>query len=299
MKYIHAQLRGGLGNQLFIYAHAKSIALAQNRKLVLDIYSGFAKDKMYKRSYELAKFDISPDFIIEDDSSLFSRKLLKKVSIILSKFLARKLKFFLYETSLAFNPLLVGCGSGQKHLYIDGYWQSEKYFDNYKEVIFAELRSLLNGIEHFENITSAMTFDNSVSVHVRKFVDDASGFANNLDVEYYKRAFEVIEHKIVSPVYYIFSELGAIRDDIKDYFVTKNCIFVSDLSDNLTSEVDFYLMTRCTHHIIANSTFSWWAAWVGEQGTSESIIVAPKIYIDNGPASWGFEGLIPQRWVQR
>ena len=298
MKYVHAQLRGGLGNQLFIYAHAKSISLAQNRKLVLDVYSGFFKDKLYERSYELAKFNITPDFIIEDDSSLFSRKILKKFLIILSKFLEKKSKFFVYESSLAFNPLLVGCGSRKKHLYIDGYWQSEKYFDNYKEVIFDEFRSFLNGNEYFENIPSAMGFDNSVSVHVRKFVDDASDFANNLDVEYYKRAFKVIEDKILSPVYYIFSEPGAIKNDIKDYFVAKNCTFVSDLSDNLTSEVDFYLMTRCTHHIIANSTFSWWAAWVGEQKCSESIIVAPKIYIDNGPASWGFDGLIPNRWLQ-
>jgi len=298
MKYVYAQLKGGLGNQLFIYARAKSIALAQNRKLVLDIYSGFAKDKIYKRSYELAKFDISPDFIVEDDSSLFSLKLLKKISMILSKFLPRKYKFFLNETTLAFNPFLIDAGSRQKHLFIDGYWQSEKYFESYKAVIFQELRSLLNGIEPFENITSTMTFDNSVSVHVRKFVDDASDFANNLDVEYYKRAFTVIENNVESPVYYIFSEPGAIREDIKDYFVAKNCIFVSDFSGNIAAIDDFCFMSRCTHQIIANSTFSWWAAWIAEQGPYESIIVAPQIYIDNGPASWGFEGLTPDRWMQ-
>jgi len=55
-------------------------------------------------------------------------------------------------------------------------------------------------------------------------------------------------------------------------------------------------MAKCRHHVIANSTFSWWSAWIGEKSVSKSIVIAPKIFIDDGPASWGFEGQIPDRW---
>ena len=140
--------------------------------------------------------------------------------------------------------------------------------------------------------------ENSVSVHVRKFVDHNSKFNNNLDLNYYEEAFKIIENKIDHPIYYIFSEPGAIKEKIKNFFISKNCVFVCDLYENLTSDIDFFLMARCRHHIIANSTFSWWSAWIGEKSVSKSIIIAPKIFIEDGPASWGFTGQIPDRWLK-
>lgn len=297
MKYIYTQLKGGLGNQLFIYSHAKSLALSQNRKLILDIHSGFANDHKYNRTYELEKFSVTPDFIIKDSTSLFSYKILKKISKWVSKILPNKYKFFIEESNLAFNSKVSSYGAMQNHLYIDGYWQSEEYFSSYRNLIFRELDSspVLN--EQIDKISINIKKSNSISVHIRKFVDHVSDLPNNLDVDYYRKAFETIDSQVSNPIYYIFSEPGAINAEVKDYFKSRNSIFINDIADNISAEIDFHMMKECKHHIIANSTFGWWAAWMGEQGNQHAIIIAPKIYINDGPASWGFDGLIPERWI--
>jgi len=297
MKYIYTQLKGGLGNQLFIYSHAKSLALSQNRELILDIYSGFANDHKYNRTYELEKFSVTPDFVIKDSTGLFSYKILKKIFKWVSKILPNDYQFFIEESNLAFDSMVSSYGFKQKYLYIDGYWQSEDYFSSHKKLISSELKSLPKLNKEIDMISINIKNYNSISVHVRKFVDDASKLPNNLDIDYYRNAFEAMDSQVSNPVYYIFSEPGAINAEVKDYFKSRNSIFINDIADNITAEIDFYLMKECKHHIIANSTFGWWAAWLGEQENKQAIIIAPKIYIDDGPASWGFEGLIPERWI--
>lgn len=298
MKYVYAQLKGGLGNQLFIYAHARSISLNQNRKLVLDTFSGFINDDKYKRTYELDKFCISPDYIISDDKSVFSRKVFKIVSLVLSKCLPKSFKFYLAESSLEFDRVWLDCGIRSKYLYIDGYWQSEKYFSSIKEVIYNEFQLSTKVNEEVFTVGQALRESNSVSVHVRKFVNDSSKYSNNLNMDYYERSFQLIDEKIDDPTYYIFSEPNAIDGKLRAYFSNKSCIFIDDVVSNLTTENEFYLMSKCNHYIIANSTFSWWSAWLGEQSSKKSIVVAPKIFIDKGPSGWGFDGLIPDRWIK-
>jgi len=298
MKYLYAQLKGGLGNQLFIYAHARSISLSQNRKLVLDTFSGFINDDKYKRSYELDKFCISPDHLISDDKSMFSRKVLKKLSLSFNKFLPKDMKFYLSESSLEFDRALLDCGIRSKYLYIDGYWQSEKYFVAIKQVIYNEFQLSKNINEEFLALRYTLRESNSVSVHVRKFVNESSTYPHNLNLDYYKRSFQLIEQQIDDPTYYIFSESDAVDRKLRDYFNNKSCIFINDVFRNLTTEIEFHLMSKCNHHIIANSTFSWWSAWLGEQYFKKSIVLAPKIFIDKGPSGWGFDGLIPERWIQ-
>ena len=298
MKYIYAQLKGGLGNQLFIYAHAKSISVNQNRKLVLDTFSGFINDEKYKRTYELDKFCISPDNLISNDKSMFSRKFIKRISLFLSKCLPKSTKFYLAESSLGFDSGLLDCGVQSKHLYIDGYWQSEKYFESIKEIIYNDFQLRVQVSEEIVTLGQALRESNSVSVHVRKFVNGSSNYPSNLNMDYYERSFKLIEQKIDNPIYYIFSEPNAIDSKLRVYFSNKSCIFIADLASKLTTENDFYLMSKCNHYIIANSTFSWWSAWLGEQSSKTSIVIAPKIFIDTGPSGWGFHGLIPDRWIQ-
>ena len=298
MKYVYAQLKGGLGNQLFIYAHAKSISVKQNRKLVLDTFSGFINDEKYKRTYELEKFCISPDNLISNDKSMFSRKRFKRIFLFLSKCLPKSSKFYVAESSLGFDSALLGCGVRSKHLYIDGYWQSEKYFEAIKEIIYNDFQLRIQVSEDIVTLGQSLRESNSVSVHVRKFVNDSSNYPNNLNMDYYERSFKLIEQKVDNPIYYIFSEPNAIDSKLRAYFSNKSCIFIADLASKLTTENDFYLMSKCNHYIIANSTFSWWSAWLGEQSSKTSIVVAPKIFIDVGPSGWGFDGLIPDRWIQ-
>ena len=216
----------------------------------------------------------------------------------LNRYLPKDIKFYLSESSLEFDKALLDCGVRSKHLYIDGYWQSEKYFESIKDIIYNEFQLSAKVNEEFLALGHTLRESNSVSVHVRKFVNDSSKYPHNLNIDYYQRSFQFIEQKITDPTYYIFSESDAIDSKLKAYFSNKSCIFMNNVSPNLTTEIEFYLMSKCNHHIVANSTFSWWSSWLGEQSNKKSIVVAPKIFIDEGPSGWGFDGLIPERWIQ-
>ena len=167
-----------------------------------------------------------------------------------------------------------------------------------KQIIYSDLQLRVQLCEEVLTQGRAMQGSNSVSVHVRKFVEDSSTLQNNLDIDYYERSFKLIRQRINKPIFYIFSEPNAIDSKLKAYFINNSCIFIADLASKLSTENEFYLMSKCNHYIIANSTFSWWSAWLGEQSSPKSIVIAPKVFIDKGPSAWGFDGLIPDRWIQ-
>ena len=299
MRFLYVQLKGGLGNQLFIYAFAKALAERQRRGVVLDVDAGFVKDKLYRRSYELDNFGISPDGFVERSKGVFASRILKRLFVLVNMIMPRQLMFYVSEPNLKFDGRWLTAGRWQKYLYVDGYWQSESYFTHISEELSVEL---LDGLEcSLDNIPDALegiSQSNSVSVHVRKFVESQSEFMNNLSVDYYKRAFRHIEDRVVEPTYYVFSEAGIIGTELEEFFKSKNCIFISDNLSNSSAIYDFRLMTMCCNHIIANSSFSWWAAWLSEKRYGRSVVVAPDVVINEGPSQWGFPGLLPDRWIR-
>jgi len=133
-----------------------------------------------------------------------------------------------------------------------------------------------------------------VAVHVRWFdVPSSAGAGNALEM-YYRRAIAFVEERIETPYYFLFSDFPAAAREKLDLPVDR----VTCVSHNKGDEgayADLWLMSRCKHFITANSTFSWWGAWLG--GSGPRTVVTPDLHT-SGKAAWGFPGLIPLGWVR-
>jgi hypothetical protein len=245
---------GGLGNQLFIFAFSKSLSLSSNSLLFIDNYSGFIYDS-YKRKYLLNNFLIRIPRI--NIFLLFYFKFLNKYKIISNKviFIKEKDSRCIESSLLNFNPTATVT-------FFEGYWQSYKYFNKYSDQIRNSL-NIDNLPVSIEVKLQALKIKNteSVAIHVRRLE-----YEDKLNINYYHNAIDLFKNlKFIK--FYIFS------DDIewcKLNFSSNEFVFITN-----NSEIeDFYLMTKCNSFIIANSSFSWWAAWLSESESKK--VIAPK-----------------------
>jgi len=260
---IIVKIIGGLGNQLFQYATARAIAYKNNDVFFLDI-EGF-------KNYNLRKFRLNLlQLYIEfaDKKNIYKlrgydglwRKILNKlnIDIIRPKTYYKEKIFCSFEESVFYF----------KNIYLDGYWQNEKYFYDIKNILQKEIvpkKLSLDAQRYLHQIQK----NNSISIHVRRGdYLKLKHIYKILDTEYYKKAIKIIESKISNPHYFIFS------DDIE---WCKNNLGIEGTYVYNTKDIeDLYLMKNCKHNIICNSTFSWWAAWLNENKVK--IIITPKIW---------------------
>ena len=295
MKII-VRVKGGLGNQLFCYAAARQLAIKFNAELVIDNVSGFSRDFQYKRRYQLSNFCIECRMATDKERlepfSRFRRRIHKYLSENYSRYSGLYLAENNFETDdriLDFEPI-DGC-------YIDGLWQNEKYFKDITDIlrndlIFLEPKDPLN-----IDMQVAMQESNSVGLHVRWFEVPGASAVNNISLDYYNRAIDVIEKKVKNPKYFIFSDNpdAAIK---KLGLENQNTVLVDHNIGDLAAYSDMWLMTNCKHMIIANSTFSWWGAWL-IQGV-DKVVVYPNLAqenIANNKVPWNLTGLQPKGWI--
>lgn len=285
---------GGLGNQLFCYAAGRRLALANEAELVIDDVSGFAMDFVYQRRYALEPFNIKARKATPGERfeplSKFRRRLAKFVASR-KPFAQRK---YLQQDGVDFDPRLLNF-KVEGDVYVDGYWQSEDYFKDVEDVIREDLRITPPGDEANREMSELIRSSNAVGVHVRWFEEAqavGAGSKYNLNAGYYRRAMQWIEARVDAPHFFVFSDNPeAARQSlgIGEYDMT--CVGHNRKEE--TAYVDLWLMSQCKHFIIANSTFSWWGAWLSE--FPDSMVVAPELNVE-GMAAWGFEGLLPSRW---
>ncbi len=287
---IIVKLQGGLGNQMFQYAAGRRLAHLLGMDLKLDI-SGFEKDPL--RNYALGAFNIVEHFASPDEVlSLSSEKLgmiARLTKRVLSAFsgLAR---LHGKELNSHFDK---GIRSVSENVYLNGYWQSEKYFLDIEDIIRKEFtvkyQQTGKNLELYRNIASY----ESVSIHVRRGDYVTSPSANKilgvLDSDYYKRAIERLNKMLKEPQFIVFSdEPELVFDNLKLQCPT---IVVAHNGQEKCYE-DMRLMSQCRHHIIANSSFSWWGAWLNPR--KDAKIFAPKYWReDKNDES---KDLIPKTW---
>ena len=300
-KKIIVLLKGGLGNQLFTYACARAIALRNNAELVLDSVSGFKNDSLYKRTFALNDFNVSGRL-----SSYFERKeplgrIRRSLSRRLSSNKPLSAKRFIQQVGVNFDPDLLCLRLQEGATYFDGFGQSELYFDDIQDVIFNDFsmhcRQEIGDIELSKKIAKNKS---SVGIHYRWFDDNNA--LSNISLDYYTKAINKIALNVKSPTFYIFSDnplrtKEKIRPLLKRY---EHVFMENNLSTDKASR-DFWLMRHCSHFIIGNSTFAWWAAWLGEyRDRTATIVIAPALSIDPSISStaWGFYGLLPDRWLK-
>lgn len=283
-----AQLLGGLGNQLFQYAAARRIAWAHNAPLKLDV-SGF--EHYGRRTYALRAFNIIEEFASAADvASVRGAGLGRRLRQGAERLLPYRRRRWLLERHYHFDPEVLGAGS---HVYLEGYWQSEKYFKDIEDIIRSEFTVKTTIGAAGEAIAAEIHSTESVSVHVRRgdYVDDpvVRRVHGPCTEEYYRAAMSHMVGKTATPAFFLFSDdAGAALEDIRSEYPMR----LASRQGRRNDYEDFWLMTQCKHHIIANSSFSWWAAWLGSH--PGKVVVAPRRWVNTEELDT--RDLIPEGW---
>jgi len=286
------RLFGGLGNQLFIYAAARRMALANHAELVLDDVSGFVRDHVYQRQYQLEHFNIPcRKATAAERLEPFSR-LRRALKRKWNQRLPFEQRTYLMQEGIDYDPRLLQF-KPQGTVYLIGYWQSEDYFKDVAATLRQDLQ--IKPPTDSANLALAERIRNctGVALHVRFFDELHAAGIYNAPGDYYTHAIEAMERLVPAAHYFLFSDQpDAARAIIPlpDARVT----LVAHNQGDTQAYADLWLMTLCRHFIIANSTFSWWGAWLA--ASTEKIVIAPGFEQRTGNG-WGFAGLLPARWI--
>jgi Glycosyl transferase family 11 len=258
---IITKIQGGLGNQMFQYAYGRSLSYKYNTDFYLDI--SFYKNQFSEtiREFELDKFSNTYTYV--------------NIPVLNNYHIHRIQDSFSYQEHLV---------SSYTHYYLDGYWQSEKYFKINSDIIrndFSPSNDMISKLNKKPLIDT-----NTVSMHIRRtdYVK-SNGYHPVQDIEYYKKALDIIgEYDYI----FVFS------DDMqwcKDNLPFNNMVFMSDFS-NLE---DLYLMSMCKNNIIANSSFSWWGAWLNNNPNKK--VIAPNKWFGE-KTGIDESDIIPETWIK-
>ena len=285
---------GGLGNQMFQYAfclalnhNGKKTSISFSNFLYYNHHSGFNLCQAFKIRLSfplnlLNYFLLNGEFLYKNRiAAFFLRNLIqgyqrKRYGIYKEK------KECVYDRDV-FNQ--------HSKLFI-GIWQVEEYFNNIKDLVLREFDFNVPEDNKNREIIEKINNSNSVSIHIRRGDYLNNDWVNLLGVikgtTYYTNSISYIENKVSNPHYFIFS------DDIqwaKDNLKLTNCTYI-DHNKGRDSYIDMYLMSLCKNNIIANSTFSWWGAWLNKN--QDKIVIMPVRWINREHCG----GIFPQKWVK-
>jgi hypothetical protein len=292
-------LRGGLGNQMFQYAFAVHLAKKNNTSIIIDTV--YLQDRTPRRDFTYRNYDLD----IFKLTPCFSRlsRIASKVPIPIlwlgMDVAMNKIenlvgtKKLLHEKNKKFDNSVIA--TAYKNVCIIGYWQSEKYFkENSDEVRKAfQFKTLLDGeaIQVGEKIQTK----NSVALHVRrgdyitkKVIKDMG----ETSISYYQDAIKYIAQHVNNPEFFIFSDdIEWCREHINLSFPTT---YIEPSLAGPKASHHLQLMSLCKHNIIANSSFSWWGAWLNKN--PHKIVIAPKKWY--AYSREGEDDIIPQEWLK-
>ncbi len=294
------RLKGGLGNQLFCYATARRLAWANDAELVLDAVTGFKYDHLYRRTYALGAFRVpvrlaTPGEQMEPFGRI-RRLIARKFSE--SKPLAQRR--YIQQVGVDFDPGIVSLRLQEGTTYFDAFGQSERYFADIRAQLAQDL--VMMDPTDQDNLAMAAQIESteSVALHVRWFDAGDAVHSSNISQAYYAQALSLLLARIPKAHFFLFSDrpekavmlLAPLMGNRPFTLVEHNV-------KGGNAQADFWLMRQCRHFIIGNSTFAWWAAWLGEQHHSGAQVFAPSRNVDpeHSVTAWGFSGLLPERWT--
>lgn len=290
-------LRGGLGNQLFQYASARAIAARHGLHLALDAFTGFEND-CYKRRYELSEFNVQAE-VIDREEALFVRRRHNLQGQLWWRI--EHLSVLLRGTywMRAFTAVL-GMGIGRwSDLYLNCYLQSYHYFDDIAPLLRCELTLSRELRPNKKDLAAAISPSNSVAVHVRSprglSADGAvvrpELASSHLSIEYYRSALADLASRVGAVQTVIFSDTVRIPPTWIEALGSPALVVAGTGADACD---DLVLMSLCRHHVIANSTYSWWGAWLGPQ--ADTLTYAPRRWFLTGRPG-AVKDLYPRQWI--
>lgn len=292
------KFNGGLGNQMFQYAFALALAKKFGSSPILD-FSWFRDVKYHTlvvpRKFELGVFNTQIEVAAKEDlvnvrRPDFSSKIKNSLAKMFPKFF--NVNYVSEKHTFCFDKKLLNC---PHYFFYDGYFQNEKYFKSLREDLLKDF-SLKESFAQLnapnQNILNQIKNTNSISLHIRRGDYISLEHVNNThgicSLEYYKKAIDYITSKIKNPHFYIFSDdINWVKENLKiDYPYT-----IVDFNQG-KSYCDLELMRNCKNNITANSSFSWWAAWLNEN--PEKIVISPKKWLAKKQKC----DIVPKEWVK-
>lgn len=298
-KRLIAQIKGGIGNQLFCYASARRLAFVNDAELVVDAISGFSSDHLYKRKYSLDIFHIdAPKASMGQRMEPFGR-LRRGIKRRLNMMLPLSRRRYIIQKGVQFDPKILSLRLQKGDTYFDGFGQSEDYFSDIESIIRNDLVFCPPLDDQNQKASTAIQSSNSVAIHVRWFNPGNKDSSDHLALQYYQDAISRMIAVVNNPHFFVFSDQMAITSQLLGSILSQHSVtYVEHNDSEEMAYADLWLMSQCKHFIIANSTFSWWGAWLGEK-RGISRIYAPGKYINPNQSvtAWGFDRLIPDRWA--
>ncbi len=288
---------GGLGNQMFQYAFGKNISTKYGFELNLETF-------LYKKN----NFKYLCKNIIKIIIAIFAKEsVAKKIKEIGQNKRQYNLKYFELDnktkkikkshlpvikeqTEFCFDPTLVKNSDNFSYL---GYFNNEKYFSEISDIIRNDFKLKKEYSDRLpQELVEKIDKNTSVSVHIRRgdYINNKNinQYHGTCDVAYYLRATKFLKDKLPNPIFFIFSDdIGWCKDNLN---LGPETVFISGLKNY----EDLILMSKCKHHIIANSTFSWWGAWLNP--SLEKIVIAPKKWLNNPKIDTNT--IIPDNWIR-
>ena len=288
-----SQILGGLGNQMFQYAAGRALSLAVEQTFLLDL-RGFTNYALHN-GFELDRVFAAP---VKVATAGDVRNMLGwRSPALVGKVLKRIQSPFLHGPRLAIEPHFnywSGLRTGGTKRYLMGYWQSEMYFKDYAETLRSDFNFKIPLDETNRNIAQRIQHSNAVSLHVRRgdYITHTPNakILSTCSLDYYNQAIDYISKRVDSPHFFLFS------DDMEWVKASLDIPFEKTYIEHnrgADSYRDMQLMHMCRHHVIANSSFSWWGAWLNPY--PDKLVVAPKTWFSDGKVD---DDLIPREWIR-
>jgi hypothetical protein len=289
------KLQGGLGNQMFQYAFGKAISIKLSSPLYFD--NSFFKleesSHFSNRHYNLDVFPFHINLLSKNKISNFINP--NPIQRLLNKLNLNRKDVF-KEITLEFSERVFNLSN---NLYLDGYWQSEQYFNR----ITTQVRKDFEFIKPFSSLSESISCtlakeNNAVSVHIRRgdYISSAtnSKVHGTCPIDYYHQAMRLLNAKLNKPQFYFFSDEPEwveqnLVNSLNNFQIIKH-------NQGTDSWQDMALMSKCKHHIIANSSFSWWGAWLNP--SPDKIVIAPKIWFADPGLNDQSATIIAENWIR-
>ncbi len=288
---IVVKLMGGLGNQMFQYAAGRALAHANKDVLKLDLsHYKNPPPGCVPRKYELYNFNIKPEFATDEELQRFGRhgspkRLLTRVK----QLLGHVQPCYLTDPDIKFNRRFK---KATGDVYLDGYWQSTKYFEEIEGTIRTELQPAGSGDDHVARLCEEIRGNNSVCINVRRGDFLNNSFHGCLGMDYFGEGRKLLDASLHDTRYYVFSDdVAWCREQFSgspDTTVVGHEYAGPDFMNYL------FLMTSCRHFIIPNSSFAWWAAWLCSH--PEKRVIAPLRWFNDPKIDTS--DLVPDSWLR-
>lgn len=289
---IIVKLQGGIGNQFFQYALGRQLSELNGSVIKLDITS-FKQDP-FQREFSLEKYATKINIANIHEINLLRSQpqhVFIRIARMALKLGPKSTSTHILEKNRKFDPKILNL---KDNVYLEGYWQSEKYFSGVANNIRKELQLKKPIPSEYQKSAEKIRSTKAVSLHIRRgdYISNPAvrlkhGYCSD---NYYQKSIEFICSIIPDATFFIFSdEIEWVKINFR---INQPSEFVS-LQEHNDPHEELRLMSLCQHNIIANSSFSWWAAWLN--GNSDKLVLAPRQWLQR---SIDTPDIIPKSWVK-